>query len=90
VELRPQELEMAASLIESMATDFDPSRFEDKYQIELSKLIEARSEGGEAFPETEEPGSDDDSEVADLLAALRASVKNRASGQEPKTGRQAS
>lgn len=72
VELRPQELDMAASLIETMATDFDPSRFEDKYQHELSKLIEAKSEGGEAFPEIEEADTDDDSEVADLLAALRA------------------
>lgn len=82
VELRPQELDMAASLIETMATDFDPSRFEDKYQIELSKLIEAKSEGGQAFPDTEEPEADDDSEVADLLAALRASVKDRAPQRE--------
>ncbi|NED63586.1 Ku protein, partial [Streptomyces sp. SID10244] len=69
------ELEMAASLIETMAKDFDPTEFEDTYQVELAKLVEAKSEGAEAFPESEEESSaDEDSEVADLLAALRASV----------------
>jgi len=78
-EIRPQELSMAQSLIESMATDFDPDEYEDTYQAELSKLIEAKAQGSEAFPAAEESddGSDDDSEVADLLAALRASVKSR-------------
>ena len=78
-EIRPQELSMAASLIDSMATDFDPDEYEDTYQLELSKLIEAKAQGSEAFPTAEESddSSDDDSEVADLLAALRASVKSR-------------
>lgn len=77
-EIRDQELKMAASLIESMASDYDPSEFEDTYQNELSKLIEAKAEGSEAFPEPDEEKPDEeDSEVADLLAALRASVKDR-------------
>jgi DNA end-binding protein Ku len=78
-EIRPQELSMAQSLIESMATDFDPDEYEDTYQLELSKLIEAKAQGSEAFPAADESDdvSDDDSEVADLLAALRASVKSR-------------
>ncbi|WAC53649.1 Ku protein [Gordonia sp. SL306] len=81
-EIRPQELEMAASLIETMAKDFDPTEFEDTYQVELSKLVEAKSEGAEAFPESEEESSaDEDSEVADLLAALRASVKDKGASE---------
>ncbi len=82
--IRPQELEMAASLIDSMAGDFDPSEHEDTYQLELSKLIEAKADGTEAFPTPEKSDSDDDedSEVADLLAALRASVKNRGGSDE--------
>ena len=80
-EIRPQELDMAASLIETMAKDFDPSEFEDRYQNELSKLVEAKADGAEAFPESdEEPEADENSEVADLLAALRASVKDKDSG----------
>lgn len=78
-DLKPQELKMAASLIESMSGDFDPAQYEDTYQEELSKLIEAKAEGTEAFtgPETKDEEEGDDSEVADLLAALRASVKDR-------------
>lgn len=78
ISIRDQELQMASSLIETMAKDYDPSEFEDTYQKELSKLIEAKAEGTEAFPtsDDEEP-VDEDSEVADLLAALRASVKDR-------------
>ncbi len=80
VEIRDQELEMASSLIETMADDFDPTRFEDTYQVELAKLIDARAEGGQGFPEPVDDASDDDAEVADLLAALRASVRDRAAG----------
>lgn len=78
VPIRDQELKMASSLIDSMATDYDPTEFSDTYQEELAKLIEAKADGSQAFPEeAEAPASDDDSEVADLLAALRASVKDR-------------
>ncbi|MFW0794302.1 Ku protein [Gordonia sp. CPCC 205515] len=82
-EIRPQELDMAASLIETMAKDFDPTEYSDKYQAELSKLVEAKADGSEAFPEPEsDDEGDDDSEVADLLAALRASVKDRPSSSD--------
>lgn len=83
VEIRDQELKMASSLIDSMAQDYDPSEFSDTYQEELAKLIDAKSDGSEAFPEAEEDSTEDeDSEVADLLAALRASVKDRGTAEE--------
>ncbi|MDX2358782.1 Ku protein [Dietzia sp. PP-33] len=78
--VRPQEVKMAASLIETMAADFEPEKYEDDYQNQLKELIEAKAAGGEAFTvEDQEKASDDDGddEVADLLAALRASVKDR-------------
>ena len=78
--VRPQEVKMAASLIETMAADFEPEKYEDDYQNQLKELIEAKAAGGEAFTveEREEAKDDDgDDEVADLLAALRASVKDR-------------
>lgn len=78
--VRPQEVKMAASLIETMAADFEPEKYEDDYQNQLKELIEAKAAGGEAFTveEREEASDDDgDDEVADLLAALRASVKGR-------------
>ncbi|RKE59511.1 DNA end-binding protein Ku [Dietzia kunjamensis] len=78
--VRPQEVKMAASLIETMAADFEPEKYEDDYQIQLKELIEAKAAGGEGFTveEREEASDDDgDDEVAHLLAALRASVKDR-------------
>lgn len=75
---------MAASLIETMAADFEPEKYEDDYQNQVRELIEAKAAGGEAFTveEREEARDDDgDDEVADrfaaLLAALRARVKDR-------------
>ena len=84
VEVRDQELEMAKSLIETMANDFDPDDYSDTYTEELGKLIESKAGGSPAFVDDEPAApTDDDGEVADLLAALRASVKDRTGGELP-------
>ena len=83
VELRPQELRMAASLVESMAADFDPDQFEDEYQRALSDLVEAKLEGAAPVPQ-EVPETAGAGDVVDLLSALQASVdRARASRGEP-------
>jgi DNA end-binding protein Ku len=83
VELRPQELRMAASLVDSMAADFVPDNYEDDYQKALVDLVDAKLEGAPPAPvqSTEEAST----EVVDLLSALQASVdRARASrGEEP-------
>jgi len=72
VELRPQELRMAASLVDSMATDFEPDQFEDDYQKALVDMVEAKLDGAEPAPvQTTEAAT---TEVVDLLSALQASV----------------
>ena len=48
VELRPQELKMAASLVESMAADFEPEQFSDSYREAVIELIDAKLERGES------------------------------------------
>src|SRR5699024_6958007 len=70
---------MATSLIETMAADFEPEKYEDDYQNQLKELIETKAAGGEAFtvPERGESEDDGDDEGAHLLAALRASVEDR-------------
>jgi DNA end-binding protein Ku len=83
VELRPQELRMAASLVDSMAADFDPDQFEDDYQQALVQLVEAKLEGAEPAPlEKDEEAA---TEVVDLLSALQASVDRakEARGEKP-------
>ncbi|WP_336922254.1 non-homologous end joining protein Ku [Aquipuribacter sp. SD81] len=76
VEVRPQELQMAASLVESMAADFDPEQFSDSYTEALRELIAAKAEGGEGVHAPVERVSDDqDAQIVDLMAALRESVE---------------
>ncbi|MCW2899903.1 MAG: Ku protein [Streptosporangiaceae bacterium] len=84
VEVRPQELTMATSLIETMSGDFDPTQYKDAYREALETVIQAKVEGREyeaPQPEEEQPAA------ADLLSALRASVeaakKSRADGAKP-------
>jgi DNA end-binding protein Ku len=72
VELRPQEQQMARSLLESMAGDFDPSQYADNYREALEAVIEAKVQGREIV-EAEEP-QPSAGNVVDLMSALRASV----------------
>jgi len=86
VTVRPQELTMAESLIESMAGDFDPGQYHDEYREALQEVVEAKVEGRdivEPQPEAIAPGG----AVVDLMAALRESVAaaKRSRGEEPET-----
>ena len=76
VDIRTQELKMAASLIDTMTEDFDPSLYKDAYREALEALVQAKIEGNEvvrpagtAIP-AGIPGG-----PADLTETLRASVE---------------
>nr|BFE98600.1 Ku protein [Streptoalloteichus tenebrarius] len=70
--VRPQELEMARSLIENMAGEFTPEEFHDDYREAVAELIEAKAEGAEPPARAEpEPAG----EVIDLMTALERSVE---------------
>jgi DNA end-binding protein Ku len=88
VSVRPQELAMAQSLIESMSADFDPGQYHDEYREALEQVIEAKIEGREVV---EQPVQEEESgSVVDLMAALRASVaaakKGRGESDESDSG----
>jgi DNA end-binding protein Ku len=73
VEVRPQELAMAGSLIDTLSGEFDPSEYKDGYREALQAVIEAKVEGREMVqPSEAQPTS---GTVVDLMAALRASVE---------------
>ena len=65
-----REIEMAASLIESLHTAFDPTDYEDGYRADVLELIARKAQGKNI-----EPPEDVETEPADdLLAALEASL----------------
>ena len=86
VDIKPAELKMAEQVVESMADEFNPDQFHDSYQEQLHELIEAKLEGGEAFPTEEQQPAELDvtDDVSDLLAKLEASVRKRRSESSPK------
>jgi DNA end-binding protein Ku len=86
VRISAKELELSASLVESFASDFDPSEFTDEYQEELRILIDAKLEKGDALDTSETFGDheeeDTGGEVIDLMEALRASVEKSRAARE--------
>jgi DNA end-binding protein Ku len=71
VEVRSQELQMAASLIDSMTVDFDPDEYHDSYREALQELVDAKVEGREVI-QPEEPS--EPAELTSLADALKASL----------------
>jgi DNA end-binding protein Ku len=70
-DLKKNEREMAALLINTLSGPFEPERYPDDYRQRLKALIEGRA--ASAQPATAEVPTD--SGVNDLMAALRASVE---------------
>jgi DNA end-binding protein Ku len=72
LDVKPQELQMARMLVETLAGDYDPDEFEDDYQEALEALVRAKLEGGEVKQVEKQEATG--GEVVDLLAALQKSV----------------
>ncbi|KQY84780.1 Ku protein [Brevundimonas sp. Root1423] len=68
-------VEIATRIIGQKDAEFDPSKFTDRYDDALKEMIKAKQKGGKGLVEAPEP---DDTNVVDLMAALRASLKGSA------------
>ncbi len=77
VDVKPQELAMAASLVDNLSMDFEPDKYHDDYREALLAVIESKLAGGQGIAPTAaaEPGDEGDGIVVDLMAALRESVE---------------
>jgi len=84
VEVRPQELTMAQSLIDTLSADFHPEAYSDSYREALEALIEAKIAGRQVVAPTGQ--ADSGGAVLDLMAALRASVAAAQGGKTAATG----
>jgi DNA end-binding protein Ku len=76
--VRPNELEMAQTLIDNLTADWDPAEFKDDYREALLRIVEAKINGEEIEIVEAEPTA----KVVDLMEALKASVA--AAKKEPK------
>lgn len=85
IEIKPQELQLAQQLVESLATAFDPSKYHDQYQARLQEMIEAKR-AGEETAETEGPRL---APVIDLMEALQKSLKETPAKKAPKRATEA-
>jgi DNA end-binding protein Ku len=66
-----REMELALQLIDTLAADWDPTRYRDQYQDVLKKVIEQKASGREIrLPVPPRPAK-----VIDLMSALQASVE---------------
>ena len=71
VKVRPQEVEMARSLIDNLTQEFHPEEFKDEYREALLRIVEKKIAGEEieVLPEAAP------TKVVDLMEALKASVE---------------
>lgn len=75
-QIRPREREMARSLIETMAEDFDPAAHRDRYREALAELVEAKIEGADVVaPRPPEAIASPDGDLADVLEASLAGAR---------------
>ncbi|TVT15133.1 Ku protein [Amycolatopsis rhizosphaerae] len=80
-QVRPQELSMAGSLIDSLSEPvFDPDKYSDQYREALEAVIEAKVEGKAT---TKPRAKAAKTEVVDLMAALEASVSEAKKSRKP-------
>jgi DNA end-binding protein Ku len=66
-----RELKMARQLVDSLTSEFDPSRYRDEYREKVLDLIERKAAGEEIAIQPEAPAP---TKVPDLMAALEASL----------------
>jgi DNA end-binding protein Ku len=83
--VRKQELDMAKTLVNSLAADWEPSKYTDQYRENLMRIIQGKVKGKEVelAPETEPRQA----EVVDLMERLRRSLAEsggRAKAAAPK------
>jgi len=81
VKIHENEIRMAVQLIQSLATEFDPTKYTDEYRKAMLDIITAKIEGEEVkIPAPREE------KVVDLMEALKASLalaeKEKAKGEK--------
>lgn len=84
VKIEGEMLDLAKHIIKTKMGDFDPTAFDDRYDVALAELVRAKLQGRKPPRRKSEPKA----KVVDLMAALRESAKAAdAPRKAPKTSR---
>lgn len=83
IKVAPDMLNLAVQILESKRGHFDPSKFEDRYETALMKLIDAKRAGRKP-PTTAEARP---SNVINLMDALRRSARDGGTARQRGSGR---
>jgi DNA end-binding protein Ku len=85
LKVEPDMLKLAERILQSKATDFDPSQFVDHYEDAVVGMLKKKQAGLPVSPEHAAPRPQN---VANLMDALRRSIaEEKASSTPPKKGR---
>ncbi|MEA3186557.1 MAG: end-binding protein Ku [Chthoniobacter sp.] len=82
-EVAPKELEMAKALIETMTTEWEPTKYKDQYQTAVMEMIEEKAQNRSSSSKPQTPAVK--SNVVDLVAVLQESLRKQSA--KPKTMR---
>jgi DNA end-binding protein Ku len=82
-----KELRIAQTLVESMASEWEPNRYHDDYREALMEWIEKKAQAGGAVPapQGEEEAREETGKVVDMMDLLKRSVR-KAAAQRRKEG----
>ncbi|MFZ5476965.1 MAG: Ku protein [Myxococcota bacterium] len=84
VEVGEKELKMAELLVQTLATDWDPSQYEDEYRKDVLALIEQKARTGVTAPRRAVEEGEEAGEVVDIAALLKKSVEAHAKPRKKK------
>jgi DNA end-binding protein Ku len=77
-------VDLALQLIEENTSPFKPEVYKNSYEVALLDLIKQKSKGKKLVAKESEPRAKGESNIVDLMAALRKSVKGDKSNERPK------
>ncbi len=78
----PREVDMARTLIESLASHFDPEQYRDEFRGALLELIERKMKGERRSTKRRKP----EAKVVDLMEALQASLEKTKTSRAENVG----
>jgi DNA end-binding protein Ku len=81
--IKKPELEMAKSLVNSLAAEWNPAKYTDQYRENLLRIIQGKLKGKKV--DLEEVAEPRQAEVVDLMERLRRSLEQ--SGAKPRTAK---